>query len=455
MPQVTWNRGTELPWPSRQVAAALGPADHGKEPHAHARAARLASRRRRRRRRPRPTAAANRPRRGRTPRCPASPAARDRSESLTRIRRCSGRVDEEQSAERPERLAAEARLGLLVEQDHPAAGVGQLRRRDQARESTMTTTGQRRSGGRLNHPQEHGHPARRTASRGLARVRGADDDQDLEPGAEDGARGGGGWSVATRRRERRGKRGRRGERHRAASGGGAAQPPESSVPATLRIIGVTVRAAAVVLLVGVGRVGGVVGRLVGGDRLVLDAVVLGQLAGAQREHGGRQRARAPRRSRRRRRASAASWAPPSEAAAATPITAGLSNGSLVAGIVFLTSGITANASPSRTTPRTPGTPSTPRTLGFGRRRPGSRRACRARRPPSGSGRAPAGCRAGPYRRGEASGDRTHLDLPMIRGWLGNYPSREDRPRCHVVTWDPLAATGKNGNGRIKTTSSEL
>src|SRR5215210_2948972 len=50
-----------------------------------------------------------------------------------------------------------------------------------------------------------------------------------------------------------------------------------------------VRAAAVVLLVGVGRVGGVVGRLVGGDRLVLDAVVLGQLAAAQREHGGRER----------------------------------------------------------------------------------------------------------------------------------------------------------------------
>ena len=50
-----------------------------------------------------------------------------------------------------------------------------------------------------------------------------------------------------------------------------------------------VGAAAVVLLVGVGGVRGVVGRLVGGDRLVLDAVVLGQLAPAQGEHRGRER----------------------------------------------------------------------------------------------------------------------------------------------------------------------
>jgi hypothetical protein len=59
-----------------------------------------------------------------------------------------------------------------------------------------------------------------------------------------------------------------------------------------------------------------------------------------------------------------SWEPPSDAAAATPITAGLSNGSLAAGSARLTSGITANASPSRTTPRTPGTFWTPRTRGL-------------------------------------------------------------------------------------------
>ena len=56
-----------------------------------------------------------------------------------------------------------------------------------------------------------------------------------------------------------------------------------------------VRAAAVVLLGGVGRVGVLVGRLVGGDRLVLDAVVGGQLAAAQGEHGGRERERRGRR----------------------------------------------------------------------------------------------------------------------------------------------------------------
>ena len=43
-------------------------------------------------------------------------------------------VDEEQPAERPERLAAERRLRLLVEQDHPPAGVGQLGGGDQAGE---------------------------------------------------------------------------------------------------------------------------------------------------------------------------------------------------------------------------------------------------------------------------------------------------------------------------------
>ncbi len=45
-----------------------------------------------------------------------------------------GRVDEEQSAEGPVRLAAEGLLGLLVEQDHPAARVDELRGGHQARE---------------------------------------------------------------------------------------------------------------------------------------------------------------------------------------------------------------------------------------------------------------------------------------------------------------------------------
>ena len=42
-----------------------------------------------------------------------------------------GRVDEEQPAERPERLPAEVGLGLLLEQEHPPPGVGELRGGDQ------------------------------------------------------------------------------------------------------------------------------------------------------------------------------------------------------------------------------------------------------------------------------------------------------------------------------------
>ena len=43
-----------------------------------------------------------------------------------------GGVDEEQPAERPERLPAQVLLRLLVEQQHPPAGVGQLGGGDQA-----------------------------------------------------------------------------------------------------------------------------------------------------------------------------------------------------------------------------------------------------------------------------------------------------------------------------------
>ena len=46
-----------------------------------------------------------------------------------------GAVDEEQAAERPERLAAERSLGLLVEQDHAPAGVGELGGGDQTGEA--------------------------------------------------------------------------------------------------------------------------------------------------------------------------------------------------------------------------------------------------------------------------------------------------------------------------------
>ena len=42
-----------------------------------------------------------------------------------------GRVHQKQPAQRPERLAAQALLGLLVHDDHPLARVGQLGRGDQ------------------------------------------------------------------------------------------------------------------------------------------------------------------------------------------------------------------------------------------------------------------------------------------------------------------------------------
>ena len=46
-----------------------------------------------------------------------------------------GRVDQEQSAERPKRLAAEALFALLVDHDDALAGVGDFGCRDQPRQS--------------------------------------------------------------------------------------------------------------------------------------------------------------------------------------------------------------------------------------------------------------------------------------------------------------------------------
>jgi hypothetical protein len=46
-----------------------------------------------------------------------------------------GSVDQKQSAERPERLAAEALLAFLIDHDDTLAGVGDFRRRDQTRQS--------------------------------------------------------------------------------------------------------------------------------------------------------------------------------------------------------------------------------------------------------------------------------------------------------------------------------
>ena len=50
-------------------------------------------------------------------------------------RRCSGLIDQKQSAERPEGLAAEALFAFLVDHDDALAGVGDFGRGDEAREA--------------------------------------------------------------------------------------------------------------------------------------------------------------------------------------------------------------------------------------------------------------------------------------------------------------------------------
>ena len=55
-------------------------------------------------------------------------------------RRCSGRIDEKQSTERPERLAAEILFAFLIEHDDALAGVGNFSRRDQGPQVPAPTT---------------------------------------------------------------------------------------------------------------------------------------------------------------------------------------------------------------------------------------------------------------------------------------------------------------------------
>ena len=125
MPQVMWKRGTELPWPGGVAAAALGPARVGQ--HAHAQPAQPVALLARgelhvgTRPAPRPLVLGTVEAGAAEPVLPGElERVLDPPAALLR------RVHEEQPAERPERLAAERRLGLLVEQQHAAAGVGQL-----------------------------------------------------------------------------------------------------------------------------------------------------------------------------------------------------------------------------------------------------------------------------------------------------------------------------------------
>ena len=161
-----------------------------------------------------------------------------------------------------------------------------------------------------------------------------------------------------------------------------------------------VRAAAVVLLGGLARRRRRL--LVGRDRLVLDAVVGGELAVAQRQQRGRQRdSRPPPRRRAPRGAPGA--AAGTEAPAIAPSTRASWKGSLAAGSARLTSGITTIASPSRTTPRTPGTPSKARSRGLRPEATSSSPALVAHGGgPVRRARARAGRCAAPSRRGGAS-----------------------------------------------------
>src|SRR5215218_4278692 len=155
--------------------------------------------------------------------------------------------------------------------------------------TTMTSVSIR---GGLLHAQDLRQRGAADLELALVRLARADHALDLEAGAADRARRAG-VAVALAPGEDLDGRGGRGERH-----GAARERPGTldRAPQQQRAGDVggehrrdEVRAAAVVLLVGVGCVGGLVGRLVGGDRLVLDAVVLGELAGTQGEHGGRER----------------------------------------------------------------------------------------------------------------------------------------------------------------------
>ena len=154
--------------------------------------------------------------------------------------------------------------------------------------------------------------------------------------------------------------------------------------------------------------------LVGGDRLVLDPVVGGQVAVGEGDQGRHHADRlddalAQRRAgamRRRRTVVATRVAP------IAPSTRGSSKGRRAAGIRARTSGSTAIASASLIGPRRPGRrpPASGRARACARRRPRSRRPGRAPRPPSGSGRGSGGRCGAPSRRAAASSESIESNI---------------------------------------------
>ena len=126
-----WKRGTGLPWPSAGVAAALGPADDRelRWPMACSQARFSPAAKSTCALRPLPRQVVLWPVEAGAaqPVLPGELAGvPDPQPPLL------GRVDEEQSPERPPRLPAERLLGFLVQEQHAAARVGQLRCRGQA-----------------------------------------------------------------------------------------------------------------------------------------------------------------------------------------------------------------------------------------------------------------------------------------------------------------------------------
>ena len=185
-------------------------------------------------------------------------------------------------------------------------------------------------------------------------------------GAAERARGASRRGARTMRRPRRPPRSRPGDGAAGEMAAGPAHGAAAACPRCWRPSSARRGASRSARVL--GGVAGVVGvLLVGGDRLVLDAVDWAGSPPRSANSAGATETSAATARRRRRPALAAQRA--ATAPAATPSTETSWNGSRASGSAALDQRITAIASPRRATPRTPGTPSTARRRGFCPRRP--------------------------------------------------------------------------------------
>src|SRR4051794_8546646 len=195
------------------------------------------------------------------------------------MRRCSGlstniRPPSDQNAW-PPKLASGSWSTTITRR--PASASSAVATRPASPAPTTMTSASIRGG--LLHPEDLGERGAADLELALVGLARADQALDLEPGAAEGARGAG-VRVALAPGEDLDGGGGRSDRHGAA---GHRARPLDHAPQQQRAGDVggehrrhEVRAAAVVLLVGLGSVG-LLRRLVGRDRLVLDPVVLGEL----------------------------------------------------------------------------------------------------------------------------------------------------------------------------------